>query len=90
MQQLAEFAGEHGMSAGPLRNLMKSVLLVPQGETHSSELYSGLTVGLGGGTFTFLGVFLHLFSFIVDNSIITGNRGKVKTSVVRSQKKPYS
>uniref|UniRef100_A0A665VP41 COMM domain-containing protein n=1 Tax=Echeneis naucrates TaxID=173247 RepID=A0A665VP41_ECHNA len=31
MQQLAEFAGEHGMSAGPLRNLMKSVLLVPQG-----------------------------------------------------------
>lgn len=31
MQQLSEFAGEHGMSAGPLRNLMKSVLLVPQG-----------------------------------------------------------
>ncbi|XP_072223347.1 COMM domain-containing protein 7 [Leuresthes tenuis] len=31
MQQLNEFAGEHGMSAGPLRNLMKSVLLVPQG-----------------------------------------------------------
>ncbi|KAJ0036196.1 hypothetical protein NQD34_004873 [Periophthalmus magnuspinnatus] len=31
MQQLAEFAGEHGMSAGPLKNLMKSVLLVPQG-----------------------------------------------------------
>ncbi|CAI5648910.1 COMM domain-containing protein 7 [Oreochromis niloticus] len=31
MQQLTEFAGEHGMSAGPLRNLMKSVLLVPQG-----------------------------------------------------------
>uniref|UniRef100_A0A4W6EX20 COMM domain containing 7 n=1 Tax=Lates calcarifer TaxID=8187 RepID=A0A4W6EX20_LATCA len=31
MQHLTEFAGEHGMSAGPLRNLMKSVLLVPQG-----------------------------------------------------------
>uniref|UniRef100_A0A3P8VHP4 COMM domain containing 7 n=1 Tax=Cynoglossus semilaevis TaxID=244447 RepID=A0A3P8VHP4_CYNSE len=31
MQQLTEFAGEHGMSAGPLKNLMKSVLLVPQG-----------------------------------------------------------
>uniref|UniRef100_A0A667Y818 COMM domain containing 7 n=1 Tax=Myripristis murdjan TaxID=586833 RepID=A0A667Y818_9TELE len=31
MQQLSEFAGQHGMSAGPLRNLMKSVLLVPQG-----------------------------------------------------------
>ncbi|KAF3860787.1 hypothetical protein F7725_001042 [Dissostichus mawsoni] len=31
MQQLGEFAGQHGMSAGPLKNLMKSVLLVPQG-----------------------------------------------------------
>lgn len=31
MQQLGEFAGEHGMSAGPLKNVMKSVLLVPQG-----------------------------------------------------------
>ncbi|KAI3357861.1 hypothetical protein L3Q82_016249 [Scortum barcoo] len=31
MQQLGEFAGEHGMSTGPLKNLMKSVLLVPQG-----------------------------------------------------------
>lgn len=31
MQQLGEFAGEQGMSPGPLRNLMKSVLLVPQG-----------------------------------------------------------
>ncbi|XP_072304594.1 COMM domain-containing protein 7 [Eucyclogobius newberryi] len=31
MQHLAGFAGEHGMSAGPLKNLMKSVLLVPQG-----------------------------------------------------------
>ncbi|XP_040050138.1 COMM domain-containing protein 7 [Gasterosteus aculeatus] len=31
MQLLGEFAGEHGMSAGPLKNLMKSVLLVPQG-----------------------------------------------------------
>uniref|UniRef100_A0A3Q2PMR5 COMM domain containing 7 n=1 Tax=Fundulus heteroclitus TaxID=8078 RepID=A0A3Q2PMR5_FUNHE len=31
MRQLTEFAGEHGISAGPLRNLMKSVLLVPQG-----------------------------------------------------------
>ncbi|KAM9751933.1 COMM domain-containing protein 7 isoform 2-T2 [Menidia menidia] len=31
MQQVNEFAGDHGMSAGPLRNLMKSILLVPQG-----------------------------------------------------------
>lgn len=31
MQQLGEFAAEHGMSAGPLKNLMKSVLMVPQG-----------------------------------------------------------
>ncbi|XP_075882974.1 COMM domain-containing protein 7 [Nelusetta ayraudi] len=31
MQQLGEFAGAHGMGAAPLRNLMKSVLLVPQG-----------------------------------------------------------
>uniref|UniRef100_A0A1A7YUM6 COMM domain containing 7 n=1 Tax=Iconisemion striatum TaxID=60296 RepID=A0A1A7YUM6_9TELE len=31
MQQLLDFAGEHGMSAGPLRSLMRSVLLVPQG-----------------------------------------------------------
>ncbi|XP_041860658.1 COMM domain-containing protein 7 isoform X1 [Melanotaenia boesemani] len=31
MQQLTDFAGEHGMSAGPLKNLMKSVLLLPQG-----------------------------------------------------------
>ncbi|KAM8830470.1 COMM domain-containing protein 7 [Synchiropus picturatus] len=31
MQQLSEFAGENGMSAAPLRNLMKSVLMVPQG-----------------------------------------------------------
>ncbi|XP_068161793.1 COMM domain-containing protein 7 [Antennarius striatus] len=31
MQRLSQFAGEHGMSVGPLRNLMKSVLLVPQG-----------------------------------------------------------
>ncbi|KAF7644452.1 hypothetical protein LDENG_00221650 [Lucifuga dentata] len=31
MQQLTEFAEEHGMSFGPLKNLMKSVLLVPQG-----------------------------------------------------------
>ncbi|XP_018612115.1 COMM domain-containing protein 7 [Scleropages formosus] len=29
--QLTEFAGENGMSAGPLRNLVKSVLLVPHG-----------------------------------------------------------
>lgn len=35
MQQLGEFAGEHGMGAAALRNLMKSVLLVPQGETHA-------------------------------------------------------
>ncbi|CAF96168.1 unnamed protein product, partial [Tetraodon nigroviridis] len=31
VQQLGEFAGQHGMGLGPLRNLMKSVLLVPQG-----------------------------------------------------------
>uniref|UniRef100_H2U4Y0 COMM domain containing 7 n=1 Tax=Takifugu rubripes TaxID=31033 RepID=H2U4Y0_TAKRU len=31
VQQLGEFAGQHGMGTGPLRNLMKSVLLVPQG-----------------------------------------------------------
>uniref|UniRef100_A0A8C6NZX6 COMM domain containing 7 n=1 Tax=Nothobranchius furzeri TaxID=105023 RepID=A0A8C6NZX6_NOTFU len=34
MQQLLDFAGEHGMSAGPLRSLMRSVLLVSQGKTH--------------------------------------------------------
>uniref|UniRef100_A0A674BCK0 COMM domain containing 7 n=1 Tax=Salmo trutta TaxID=8032 RepID=A0A674BCK0_SALTR len=32
LHQLSEFAGENGMSAGPLRNLMKSVLLLPHGE----------------------------------------------------------
>ncbi|XP_077423898.1 COMM domain-containing protein 7 [Vanacampus margaritifer] len=31
MQQLSDFASEHRMSAGPLKNLMKSVILVPQG-----------------------------------------------------------
>ncbi|XP_064154113.1 COMM domain-containing protein 7 isoform X4 [Anguilla rostrata] len=31
LQQLSEFAAENGMSAGPLRNLVKSVLLVPHG-----------------------------------------------------------
>uniref|UniRef100_A0AAV2JCF8 COMM domain-containing protein n=1 Tax=Knipowitschia caucasica TaxID=637954 RepID=A0AAV2JCF8_KNICA len=31
LQQLVEFAAEHGLSSGPLKNLMKSVLLVPQG-----------------------------------------------------------
>uniref|UniRef100_A0A3P8X9Z6 COMM domain containing 7 n=1 Tax=Esox lucius TaxID=8010 RepID=A0A3P8X9Z6_ESOLU len=31
LQQLSEFAGENGMSAGPLKNLMKSVLLIPHG-----------------------------------------------------------
>ncbi|XP_061907853.1 COMM domain-containing protein 7 [Entelurus aequoreus] len=31
MQQLSEFAGENRMSAGPLKNLMKSIILVPQG-----------------------------------------------------------
>ncbi|KAJ8016339.1 hypothetical protein DPEC_G00006180 [Dallia pectoralis] len=31
LQQLSEFAGDHGMSAGPLKNLMKSVLLIPHG-----------------------------------------------------------
>uniref|UniRef100_A0A8C8JE73 COMM domain-containing protein n=1 Tax=Oncorhynchus tshawytscha TaxID=74940 RepID=A0A8C8JE73_ONCTS len=33
LHQLSEFAGENGMSAGPLRNLMKSLLLLPHGET---------------------------------------------------------
>lgn len=40
MQQLTEFAGEHGMSAGPLKNLMKSVLLVPQGESNSHSQHA--------------------------------------------------
>uniref|UniRef100_A0A672HQS5 COMM domain containing 7 n=1 Tax=Salarias fasciatus TaxID=181472 RepID=A0A672HQS5_SALFA len=31
MQQLSEFAAEQGLSAGPLKSLMKSVLLLPQG-----------------------------------------------------------
>ncbi|XP_076132665.1 COMM domain-containing protein 7 [Alosa pseudoharengus] len=31
LTQLNEFAGENGMSAGPLRSLMKSVLLLPHG-----------------------------------------------------------
>lgn len=31
LQQLSEFAGENGMSPGPLRNLVKSVLLLPHG-----------------------------------------------------------
>uniref|UniRef100_A0A9J8C6P6 COMM domain containing 7 n=1 Tax=Cyprinus carpio carpio TaxID=630221 RepID=A0A9J8C6P6_CYPCA len=31
LRQLTEFAGENGMSAGPLRALMKSVLLLPHG-----------------------------------------------------------
>ncbi|XP_051518656.1 COMM domain-containing protein 7-like isoform X2 [Myxocyprinus asiaticus] len=31
LHQLMEFAGENGMSAGPLRGLMKSVLLLLQG-----------------------------------------------------------
>ncbi|XP_043079912.1 COMM domain-containing protein 7 [Puntigrus tetrazona] len=31
LHQLTEFAGENGMSAGPLRALMKSVLLLPHG-----------------------------------------------------------
>ncbi|XP_034021423.1 COMM domain-containing protein 7-like, partial [Thalassophryne amazonica] len=31
VQQLSEFAGKNGMSGGPLKNLMKSILLVPQG-----------------------------------------------------------
>uniref|UniRef100_A0A3B4W9V9 COMM domain containing 7 n=1 Tax=Seriola lalandi dorsalis TaxID=1841481 RepID=A0A3B4W9V9_SERLL len=53
MQQLTGFAGEHGMSAGPLRNLMKSVLLVPQGalkknltaEQIKEDLVTLVTVG---------------------------------------------
>lgn len=35
MQRLGDFAAEHGMGAGPLRNLMKSVLLLPQGGKHT-------------------------------------------------------
>ncbi|KTF84869.1 hypothetical protein cypCar_00027020 [Cyprinus carpio] len=31
LRQLTEFAGENGMSAGPLRALMKSILLLPHG-----------------------------------------------------------
>ncbi|KAL7864668.1 hypothetical protein AOLI_G00160880 [Acnodon oligacanthus] len=31
LAQLSEFAGEHGMGAGPLRGLMKSILLLPHG-----------------------------------------------------------
>ncbi|XP_007250064.2 COMM domain-containing protein 7 isoform X1 [Astyanax mexicanus] len=31
LAQLAEFAGENGMGAGPLRGLMKSILLLPHG-----------------------------------------------------------
>uniref|UniRef100_A0A8C4DPY2 COMM domain containing 7 n=1 Tax=Dicentrarchus labrax TaxID=13489 RepID=A0A8C4DPY2_DICLA len=53
MQQLGEFAGEHGMSAGPLRNVMKSVLLMPQGalkknltvEQIKEDLLTLVTVG---------------------------------------------
>uniref|UniRef100_A0AAQ4S3C9 COMM domain containing 7 n=1 Tax=Gasterosteus aculeatus aculeatus TaxID=481459 RepID=A0AAQ4S3C9_GASAC len=53
MQLLGEFAGEHGMSAGPLKNLMKSVLLVPQGamkknltaEQMKEDLLALVTVG---------------------------------------------
>uniref|UniRef100_A0A3B4TUB9 COMM domain containing 7 n=1 Tax=Seriola dumerili TaxID=41447 RepID=A0A3B4TUB9_SERDU len=53
MQQLTGFAGEHGMSAGPLRNLMKSILLVPQGalkknltaEQIKEDLVTLVTVG---------------------------------------------
>lgn len=35
LTQLNEFAGENGMSAGPLRSLMKSVLLLPHGKGFS-------------------------------------------------------
>lgn len=37
LAQLNEFAGENGMGAGPLRGLMKSIVLLPQGnpKTHS-------------------------------------------------------
>ncbi|KAL7860056.1 hypothetical protein SRHO_G00152030 [Serrasalmus rhombeus] len=31
LAQLSEFAGEHSMGAGPLRGLMKSILLLPHG-----------------------------------------------------------
>lgn len=31
LAQLSEFAGENGMGAGPLRGLMKSILLLPHG-----------------------------------------------------------
>uniref|UniRef100_A0A8C7FWA8 COMM domain containing 7 n=1 Tax=Oncorhynchus kisutch TaxID=8019 RepID=A0A8C7FWA8_ONCKI len=33
LQQLSEFAEENGMSAGPLRNRMKSFMLLPYGQT---------------------------------------------------------
>ncbi|TSM04912.1 COMM domain-containing protein 7 [Bagarius yarrelli] len=33
LAQLTEFAGENGMGAGPLRSLMKSILLLPHGLT---------------------------------------------------------
>uniref|UniRef100_A0AAR2J4T9 COMM domain-containing protein n=1 Tax=Pygocentrus nattereri TaxID=42514 RepID=A0AAR2J4T9_PYGNA len=32
LAQLSEFAGEHSMGAGPLRGLMKSILLLPHGK----------------------------------------------------------
>ncbi|KAF7209385.1 COMM domain containing 7 [Nothobranchius furzeri] len=58
MQQLLDFAGEHGMSAGPLRSLMRSVLLVSQGalkknltaEQMSEDL---LTLGLNEDKVTY-------------------------------------
>uniref|UniRef100_A0A3B1K5F0 COMM domain containing 7 n=1 Tax=Astyanax mexicanus TaxID=7994 RepID=A0A3B1K5F0_ASTMX len=37
LAQLAEFAGENGMGAGPLRGLMKSILLLPHGK-HKTNL----------------------------------------------------
>uniref|UniRef100_A0AAY4D1H2 Nucleolar protein 4-like b n=1 Tax=Denticeps clupeoides TaxID=299321 RepID=A0AAY4D1H2_9TELE len=36
LRQVNEFAGENGMSAGPLRNLVKSMLLVPHGALKKS------------------------------------------------------
>ncbi|TRY89873.1 hypothetical protein DNTS_030351, partial [Danionella cerebrum] len=50
LHQLTEFAGENGMSAGPLRALMKSVLLLPHGALKrnlSAEQVKGDLLSLG-------------------------------------------
>uniref|UniRef100_A0A8C2KW30 COMM domain containing 7 n=2 Tax=Cyprinus carpio TaxID=7962 RepID=A0A8C2KW30_CYPCA len=46
LRQLTEFAGENGMSAGPLRALMKSVLLLPHGKSFRTLILNkSLAVG---------------------------------------------